>query len=124
MLHYLETARRSPRFDVGVPVTVRIRIGNKETAFEAEILNISEGGAFIHGVFPVALGDRLTIEVSLTGIAQDADSETFMQLKSEVCWLRGSSESGFGIRFTEKENERRGNVARLIDKLVFQSLAA
>lgn len=95
--------RRSPRIDVSVPVSIRIRQGETEQVFTGELINLSEGGAFIHGVFPIGLGQEVTVE----------------NLKSEVRWVRGSAQSGLGVRFLGMALENQNFVSELLERAVF-----
>ncbi len=104
--------RRSPRIPVNVPVTVRIRQGEGEQVFTGELINLSEGGAFIHGVFPIGLGQEVTVEVRI------APSQGKQELKSEVRWVRGTAQSGLGVQFMGMAPEKKNFISELLRRAV------
>lgn len=105
--------RRSPRIAVSVPVSIRIRQGETEQVYTGELINLSEGGAFIHGVFPIGLGQEVTVEMRVS------PSQPEKKLKSEVRWVRGSAQSGLGVQFLGMAIEKKNFVSELLQRAVF-----
>ncbi len=98
---------------------------------DVEIRDLSEGGAFVHGSVPLALGERLLIEIRF--IHQNTQGQKTGEVKitdyskligklgqfsvteaSVVRWARGSSTTGFGVEFLSPSEETRALLRMLI----------
>jgi c-di-GMP-binding flagellar brake protein YcgR len=99
--------RQSARIDIRVPVKVTVQTANESKEYDAEIANISEGGAFIRGVFPVELGSKVTIQIGE------------QNMESQVRWVRGSAQSGIGTQFLGAAKRKKAFLSKLIQRAVF-----
>jgi PilZ domain len=96
--------RRFPRMSVIIPATVALE-GSSQT-FTGEILNLSRGGAFVHCIAPLRLGQRVRLEVRVETRVIDQTMNALVpqwtMIPLENCvvrWMRGSHQSGFGVEF-------------------------
>lgn len=99
--------RRSQRIELRIPVTVHIHNSSGVRVYDAELVNISEGGAFVKGVFPLELGAVVTLRVGET------------QVDSKVRWVRGSSQSGFGAQFEGLARVKEAFISQLLKSAIF-----
>lgn len=118
--------RKHPRIDTNIPMHL---VTNKEEKIvDGQVTNVSLGGAFIHCLAPVRIGDEVTIEIELhsarTPDGKLIDDEmAFANLpkiwtvKAVVRWMRGSGTTGIGIEFTEVDPQIR----KAIELLVLQA---
>lgn len=118
--------RKYTRLPVKIPAGVIVK-GAKSQAVDAEITNISEGGAFVHCTAPIRIGEEVMLEirfaetrmvtgkvVELEEELQDSVPENQTLQKSVVKWARGSSKSGFGVEFVGLEPENKNFVEKLV----------
>ncbi len=114
------------RVPVKVPAVITLK-NNPGTPIPAEVLDISEGGAFVHGSVPIELGEEVTVEISFTD-KQLVDGKVVrysdlvgtknvpkVYEASVVKWARGSSRTGFGIEFLNPSKETLGFIRKLIE---------
>lgn len=98
---------------------------------DAEIIDISEGGAFIHCVAPIRLGEEVLVEIRF-GETRFFDGKVIPHAdlptspsgdpeKSIVRWVRGSTRSGFGVEFVSLGKDKKEFLAKLIQ--YFQRLS-
>jgi PilZ domain len=86
--------RKHARIPVRLPIQVSVRGQN----YEAEITDISEGGAFVHGTIPVQIGGEVKIQIF--GNPPIEVQERFQTgVQSIVRWVRGCTPTGFGVQF-------------------------
>jgi hypothetical protein len=121
-----DNRRRFRRLSVRIPGNVQLR-SRPGQDFDAEILDISEGGAFVHCMAPILIGDEVLIEISFreTKILEakviDWDEWVLKNLpadnpeRSVVRWARGSSQSGFGVEFLDLKADKKQFLVRLMD---------
>jgi uncharacterized protein (TIGR02266 family) len=88
--------RRLGRFDLDVPI--HLSVGG--SVLGAVTRNISIGGMFVVAERPLAVGDQVTVRLS---ILDEADP---IEIVAEVRWLRPAAASvarpaGMGLRFVE-----------------------
>lgn len=87
--------------------------------YDAEIVDISEGGAFLHCDAPVQLGERIRVELRFgetkiiegSVIQQNAEFKAAtagpdMVEVSVVRWARGTRLSGIGVEFAQLSPEK------------------
>jgi len=116
--------RKYKRVGVSIPAGVYLK-DDPHAVIDAEILDISEGGAFIHCMAPIAIGQEVLVEIRF-GETKYLDGKVVPHLgskgaspenireRSVVCWARGSNRSGFGIQFLGLKPEKREFLAKLI----------
>lgn len=102
--------RKHNRVPVRIPVGI-YRKSKPQDAIDAEILDISEGGAFVHCSYPIKIGEEIAIEIRfaettvLEGkvVEHDEAMATLLPEASRegsiVKWTRSSSVPGFGLQF-------------------------
>lgn len=110
MENKIENRRQFRRIAVNIPVKAYVKTGSQQ-GFDGDILDISEGGAFLHCTAPITIGDELELEIRLIEpkilTAKVIDYAEWLKkqslsghaLKSVVRWANVSSSSGFGIEF-------------------------
>jgi hypothetical protein len=103
--------KRSHRIELRIPVTVHIHNGSDVRVYDAELVNVSEGGAFVKGIFPIELGTRVTLRLG------------DLQVDSQVRWVRGSAQSGFGIQFEGLACVKEAFISQLVKKAIFGSIS-
>ncbi len=123
-----ENRRRAKRIEVKIPVRISLK-SSPEKIFACFILDISEGGAFVHGTAPILIGEEVDVEILFEGnqkfeaVATDYQSlleklkladSTPAALPSVVRWARGTSNAGFGIEFLNLSGEKLAFLHRLI----------
>lgn len=126
MKNAAENNRRHPRISVRIPALIYVK-SNPGKAIRAEISNISEGGAFVHCSIPIVPGEELNVEILFahTRLIEGRvmnEEETIQKIISSssvkevsiVRWVRGTSESGFGIQFTELTPEKREFLKKIV----------
>lgn len=94
---------------------------------DAEILDLSEGGAFVHCLTPIKLGEDLLIEIRFgetsfvegktvyydSRLQQEIAENPFKETSS-IRWARGSQERGFGIAFEGLSPAKKAFIAKLV----------
>ena len=117
--------RKFRRVAVDIPAVVRV--ANTGKKYDAIIRDISEGGAFVHCVAPIMIGDEVLVDVKFKETkaleAKVIDWDEWLKThvpknipeKSIVKWARGSSTSGFGIEFVSIEKDKKDFLVKLID---------
>ncbi|MBI4404713.1 MAG: PilZ domain-containing protein [Deltaproteobacteria bacterium] len=122
--------RKYQRVAVRIPAGVYLK-SKPYDVIDAEILDISTGGAFVHCTAPINIGEEVIVEIRfgetrlLDGrvVPHDklnAQIPTTAPEQSIVRWARGSSYSGFGIEFTNLRPEKKKFVVKLVE--YFESL--
>lgn len=123
--------RNNKRVPVRIPVGI-YRRDKPHDVIDAEILDISEGGAFIHCTSKIPLGTEILLEIRfaetkvLEGkVIEHEDSlKTMMpsdgQERSVIRWTRLDEEPGFGIQFLSLKPETKRFLQRLV--LYFEQL--
>lgn len=121
-------ARRVP---VRIPVGI-YRRDKPHDVIDAEILDISEGGAFIHCTAKIPVGTEILLEIRfaetkvLEGkVIEHEDSINELvppesQERSVIRWTRLDDEPGFGIQFLALKPETKRFLQRLV--LYFEQL--
>ena len=122
--------RKDPR----LPLKIRAQVSTSPdfaNSIEAEILDISRSGAFVHCLMPIEIGQQIFVRVHfdelqvLSGTViplgqlrqmKPKDRETRSQ--SQIRWVRGSQQSGFGMRFMNMDASQRAFVDRVHDRLM------
>lgn len=120
-----QTRRRFERFPVSIPG--KVVLSEQGISFDAEIIDISVGGAFVHCTAPIAIGQEVILqiqfdfptEIKARVIQGDKKAEpvSIPKERSVVKWVRGSSTSGFGVEFLATTPETR----KLLEELVRSS---
>lgn len=122
-----EDRRRHKRVPVKIPAKIYVK--GWGDAIEAEIRDISEGGAFVQCTEEVPHGDPVLLELKfaeielLHGIIKpikhksiDGEKET-----SVIRWIRQIDLQGFGVEFVELSDSARDFIRELVDHLEAQS---
>jgi hypothetical protein len=117
--------RKYPRLNVNIPARVYPK-SDPSKAIDASILDLSEGGAFVHCSAPIRLGEEIIIEISFSetrsidgkviqvnSFLKDLPSSEIHE-KSVVKWARGSSNTGFGVEFVNRPKEKKQFLQRVI----------
>lgn len=117
--------RKHKRIAVKIPAGIYFK--NRPTeCLDAEILDLSLGGAFVHCTAPIRIGDEILVEIRFAEtqlieakvvIANDQAADKIKSNISErvvVKWARGSSHSGFGVEFVDLEPDKREYLAKLL----------
>ena len=117
--------RQTPRLPVRIPIFIRLG-ANSEESFEAVVLDISEGGVFVHGTAPIAIGEKVRIEFRFTAldmemlplrhhrsVYKNAPPAT-VQATAVVCWARGTAITGFGLKFVNLQPDEKEYVFKLV----------
>lgn len=126
--------RKNPRLALRVRAQISAH-ENFASSVDAEILDISRNGAFVHCLLPIELGQRVYVRVFfdemrvLTGLVNTMEEVPRVCPKvtavggiSVIRWARGTSLSGFGVEFLAMDLEQQDFVERLTD--CFRSAAA
>lgn len=115
--------RRHRRIPVKIPATIFFKDKPKEGK-PAEILDLSLGGAFVHCTIPIKIGEEVVLEVRfnetqlldakvvITTAVKKNDSG--IAEKAVVRWARGSSNSGFGVEFTNLPQDKEAFLDKLL----------
>jgi hypothetical protein len=101
--------RKSPRLSVNIPAGIYLK-DNPHEVIDAEILSLSEGGAFIHCLAPVDLGKEILVEFRFAEtkliearIVEQSELKEYVPSRdaeqSVVRWRRVDGKIGFGIQF-------------------------
>lgn len=117
--------RKFPRLNVNIPAKVYPK-SDPSNIIDAEILDISEGGAFVHCSAPIRLGQEIILEIVFSE-TRTIDGKVIqisnflkelpnakMNENSVVKWARGSSNTGFGVEFVNMPSERHEFLERVI----------
>lgn len=120
-----ENRRKAVRVEVKIPVRISLK-SNPEKTFECFILDLSMGGAFVHGTVPIMIGEEVNLEIlfekseKFEGLVTDYE-ELLKKLHLEekpmpsvVRWARGTATSGFGIEFVQLTKPKREFLSRVI----------
>ncbi len=117
--------RRNNRVPVRIPAGVYLK-SRPHDAIDAEILDISEGGAFVHCNSPIPLGTELVLEIRFdeTSILEGKVVEHDQALRSllsgnerqtsVVRWHRENGMKGFGIEFLGIKPEKKKFLSKLV----------
>ena len=126
----IEKNRRHER--VNVRISVRIfPCRDSQRAYEGEVLNLSEGGAYISADAPFEVGSELALEFRFAEIRKFSsrvieERETpnptnVSSIASEhpiaagiVRWQGERTKTGFGVEFTALEPEQRAYLQKVI----------
>ena len=119
--------RRHKRIPVKIPATIYFK--DKPTEGKpAEILDLSLGGAFVHCTIPIKIGEEILLEVRFNE-TQLLDAKVVITVRKEktetkknseiteqavVRWARGSSNSGFGVEFTNLPGDKQAFLDKLL----------
>lgn len=120
--------RRHKRIPVKIPATIYFK--DKPTEGKpAEILDLSLGGAFVHCTIPIKIGEQILLEVRFNEtqlldakvvITTKKADEKVEAKKPEIAeqavvrWARGSSNSGFGVEFTNLPGDKQAFLDKLL----------
>lgn len=108
--------RKHERVPVRVPVRIK-RQQSQEVAYDGEILNLSEGGAYIASTVSFAPGEELALElrfadvkwvssrVVATDFAPTAPRQT--EQSGVVRWQDEKTNNGFGVEFVACNEEQK-----------------
>lgn len=118
--------RVNPRANVMIPGAVFIK-SDPTNKYEAEILDLSIGGAFVHCTAPILIGQEIILEILFdranfnvdAKVVQAYDPKTTVSKQTSVVrWVRGSSKSGFGVQFTALTDVSKKYLQDIVDALV------
>jgi len=118
--------RQYKRFPILIPATMVVTQGNAQKSFEVELRDISLGGAFIHGMVPIVLGQQVKLKLHWDKMklleAKVIDGNRLPKIQSNeqggmVKWVRGSSSSGFGVEFVNLSEDQKKYIQQLIAEL-------
>jgi c-di-GMP-binding flagellar brake protein YcgR len=114
--------RQHARVKVKIPALIRAK--NRQKAYVAEVLNISEGGALISCETPiVTIGEELEILINFgdgnmiqSGKVTGSDDTEVEIADTDECVIRwATGKSGrFGIKFINLKEEKRQFLANLV----------
>lgn len=124
--------RRHVRVEVRIPAGIYFK--NKPgVVIDGEILDLSEGGAFVHCTTPIKLGEDVLVEIRFgetsfvegktVYMGEELKTEvakTVFKESSEIKWARGSKQCGFGIEFIGLSSEKRAFLSKLVHHLAKQ----
>jgi len=125
MTNSADERRKNKRVNVRIPAGVYFK-NNPSECIDAEILDISLGGAFVHCTVPINIGDEIIVEIRftqsqlldakvvVTAEKTDPSAASIFPEKAIVKWARGSSHSGFGIAFVHLHPEKQEFLKKLI----------
>jgi Tfp pilus assembly protein PilZ len=124
-----ESNRRiHPRAAVSIPGAVYLK-DEPSKKYDAEILDLSIGGAFVHCTAPILLGQEILLEIlfdkanmlNVSARVIQATSRQIDKQTSVVKWVRGSSKSGFGVQFVQLNAENSKALQAIVEELTRQS---
>jgi len=122
-----ENKRKCERVEVKIPARVSLK-NSPEKVFDCHILDISLGGAFVHGTAPIMIGEEVTVEIlfgkseMFNGVTTDYIEllkKLHLEVKpvtSVVRWARGTSNSGFGIEFVNLSDTKKSFLQKIISE--------
>lgn len=120
--------RRHKRIPVKIPATIYFK-GNPAEGKPAEILDLSLDGAFVHCTIPIKIGEEILLEVRFNEIQLLAAKVVIATAPKQndgkkkdagiaenvvVKWARGSSNSGFGVEFTNLLGDKQAFLDKLL----------
>lgn len=117
--------RKYPRVNVRIPAGIYFK-NDPHSCLDAEILDLSLGGAFVHCTAPIKIGEEVLIEIRFTEstlvaakviITNDGADDDALQLlptQAIIRWARGSAQSGFGVAFTQLNKEKEEYLRKLV----------
>lgn len=117
--------RKYPRVSVQIPAGIYFK-NDPHSCIDAEILDLSLGGAFVHCTAPIKIGEEVIIEIRfdnstllsakviITNDGADDEALQFLPTQGIVRWARGSAESGFGVAFTGLSKEKEEYLKKLV----------
>lgn len=125
-----DSSNRRKFLRVPVRIPAGIYFKNKPgVVIDGEILDLSEGGAFVHCTTAIRLGEDVLVEIRfgetsfvegktvyLGDLESEVQSLPFKE-SSEIKWARGSKERGFGIEFIGLSAEKRAFLSKLVNHL-------
>lgn len=100
-----------------VPVDAEAVVYHGDASFDANVVNLSRGGAFLATDTLAEAGERLTVYIS--GISME-DSADVLELRGEVIWCaeKGVPEAriqrGMGVRFLDVTEDTRERLEHLV----------
>jgi len=116
--------RKHKRVNVAIPVGLFFK--NRPSEIQAEITNVSEGGAFVHCITPMNIGEEVLLEIRFTEtkliegkvISHDQLKDLALPQplaqRAVVKWVQGSSKSGFGVQFIDLHPDQKKFIAKLV----------
>ena len=115
---------KAKRVPVRIPVGVYLK-DRPHDVIDAEILDISEGGAFVQCNAPIALGQEVILEIRfaetkiLEGkvIEHEAVKESLpanLPQNSVIRWAKDDEKAGFGIEFLGLKPDKKKFLAKLV----------
>ena len=124
--------RKHERIPVKIPA--RLVLKTRSKSFDGEILNLSEGGAFVASSETVMAGEEILLEIrfsearTLNSIVvqnevfnpEEAKFEEVFRL-GVVRWNNESGASGFGVEFTENSEDQKQFLRKVL--AYFEQLA-
>jgi Tfp pilus assembly protein PilZ len=124
-----ESNRRiHPRARVSIPGAVYLK-DEPSKKYDAEILDLSIGGAFVHCTAPILLGQEILLEIffdkaRMLNVSARVIQATVRQLDKQasvVRWVRGSSKSGFGVQFVQLNAGNSKALQAIVKELTAQA---
>jgi hypothetical protein len=121
--------RKNPRLQLKILAQISAD-ENFSQAIDAEILDISRGGAFVHCLFPIHIGQEIHLRVyfdeiqilrgtviSLNQLKQIVPDVASSRSTSVIRWARGTAMSGFGLEFVFLDDSKRAFVEKVHERL-------
>lgn len=116
--------RWAKRIPVSIPAGIYLKDRPHEV-IDAEILSISEGGAFLHCNSPIELGTEVLVEIRFAETkiiqarvlekAELGDDVPESEAEGSVVqWARSGPKPGFGIRFVELRPDKKAFLVKLL----------
>ncbi len=122
--------RKHKRVPVKIPAGVYFK-SKPDECIDAEIRDISLGGAFVHCLAELTIGEEILVEIRFEEtqliearvvIANHMSGNIPANIPEQVVvkWARGSAESGFGVAFVDLKPDKKEFLAKLL--LYFDNL--
>jgi len=113
----MEDLRKQPRIQ---PLVIRARVLHKGESRSGYLVNLSEGGAFLAGGEPLAVGDLVELSVALPWALGRLEARAKVVWRTEDFASRDQQQpEGFGLAFVDLSDEARGKI-RLYTQRFFQ----
>lgn len=108
--------RSKKRIPIRIPAKIYLA-HEPEKVYDANILDISEGGAFVHCTAPIRMDDEIRIEIEFQKgdiFKETVELSPAKAVSSKVRWARGSSSAGFGIEFINLTEEKKAFLKKVV----------
>lgn len=124
-----DNRRKHLRVPVRIPAGIYFK-NRPGVVIDGEILDLSEGGAFVRCTTPISLGEDVLVEIRFAETSFVEGKTVYLEAQSplgaqgplfkepsEIKWARGSKERGFGVEFVGLSDEKRAFLSKLVSRL-------